>query len=88
MQLRRRFQDCCLAASLTFHRAHLFCFVFPFSQKQMQKNDSLAEMQTKQKDSNEWEQGEAGTLREQRRKIRKEKEMLMLSLRVTPSYKE
>lgn len=54
----------------------------------MQKNDSLTEMQTKQKDWNEWEQGEAGTLQEQRGKMRKEKQMLMLSLRVGPSYKE
>lgn len=52
------------------------------------KNDSLTEMQTKQKDSNEWEQGEAGMLQEQRGKMREEKQMLMLSLRVGPSYEE
>lgn len=66
MQLRPRFQDCCLTViSLTFHRAHLFCFVFSFSQKQTQKkNDSFPEMQTKQKDSKEWEHGEAGMLQD------------------------
>lgn len=34
----------------------------------MQKNDSFAETHTKQKDSKEWEQGEAGTLQDLRRK--------------------
>lgn len=64
MQLRHRFQDCCLTASLTFHRAHLFCFVFFLFTKTDAKYDSFAEMQTKQKDSKEWEQGEAGMLQD------------------------
>lgn len=45
-------------------------------------------MQTKQKDSKEWEQGEVGMLQEWTRKKESKKQMLMLYCRVSPSQEE
>lgn len=45
-------------------------------------------MQTKQKDSKEWEHSEAGMLQDWRRKKESKKEMLILYCRVAPRQEE